>query len=128
MRLKSRAQPPRGEAWSAGEPVTRLITMGQVVRLGGNGENNKESEETSTTARRSSRTDGRGALAAFSTLLRGSRMVRGGQRGEREGGGRGKGAEEGTRTVLFLFQGPDQAGWRESVCGTWHETTNDDEE
>lgn len=46
-----------------------------------------------------------------------------GRRREREG----KGAEEGTRTVLFLFQGPDQAGWRESVCGTWHETTNDDE-
>lgn len=37
------------------------------------------------------RTDGRWALPAFSTPLRVSRMVRGGQRGEREGGGRGKG-------------------------------------
>lgn len=43
------------------------------------------------------------------------------------GGGRGKGALEETRTFLFLFQGPDQDGWRESVCGTWQETTNDDE-
>lgn len=49
---------------------------------------------------------------------------------ERKGGGgeRGKGAVEGTRTFLFLFQGPGQK-WVEGkcVCGTWHEMTNDDE-
>lgn len=51
----------------------------------------------------------------------------GGKRRE-EGEERGKGAVEGTRAFLFLFQGPGQ-GWveRKCVCGTWHEMTNGDE-
>lgn len=43
--------------------------------------------------------------------------VDGGKGEERRGGGgeRGKGAVEGTRTFLFLFQGPGQS-WVEGDC------------
>lgn len=49
----------------------------------------------------------------------------GGKRRE-EGEERGKGAVEGTRAFLSFSRDLARAGWRESVCGTWHEMTNDD--
>jgi hypothetical protein len=42
-----------------------------------------------------------------------------------EGEGKGQWREQGR--FCFLSKDLTRAGWRESMCGTWHEMFNDDE-